>query len=120
VLVVQNPAGGTSGSLLRVRKATPVCDPCARWPVRGAPTIFWRKRAAVGFVGFVGFAADAARSARPKGENFSVSLRIFHAEVLVANGTGLKSPTREFNPPVSQINISVLKNFHEMFGPMDL
>jgi len=61
-------------------------------------------------------AADAARSARPKGEHFSVSLRIFHGEVLVTNGAGWKSRTREFNPPVSFINISILKNFHEMFG----
>jgi hypothetical protein len=61
-------------------------------------------------------AADAARSARPQGENFSVSLRIFHGQVLVTNCTGWKSRTREFNPPVSFVNISVLKNFHEMFG----
>jgi hypothetical protein len=56
-------------------------------------------------------AADAARSARPQGEHFSVSLRMFHAEVLVANGTGWKSRNREFNPPVSFIKISILKNF---------
>jgi hypothetical protein len=37
---------------------------------------------------------DAARSARPKGKHFSVSLRIFHIEVLVTNGTGWKSRTR--------------------------
>jgi hypothetical protein len=61
-------------------------------------------------------AADAARSARPKGENFSVLLRIFHAEVLGTNCTGWKSRTREFNPPVSFIKISILKNFHEIFG----
>jgi len=60
--------------------------------------------------------ADAARSARPKGENFSVSPRIFHGQVLGTNGTGWKSRTRYFNPPVSFINISILKNFHEMFG----
>jgi len=45
-------------------------------------------------------AADAAGSARPKGENFSVSLRMFHGEVLVTNGTGRKSRTRESNPSV--------------------
>jgi hypothetical protein len=56
-------------------------------------------------------AADAARSARPQGENFSVSLRMLHAEVLVTNGTGWKSRTREFNPTGSFINISILKNF---------
>jgi len=38
-------------------------------------------------------AADAARSARPKGEHFSVSLRMFHGEVLVTNGTDWKSRT---------------------------
>jgi len=56
-------------------------------------------------------AADAARSARPKGEHFSVSLRIFHIVVLVTNGTGWKGRTREFNPTVSFINIPILKNF---------
>jgi hypothetical protein len=56
-------------------------------------------------------AADAARSARPQGENFSVSLRILHAEVSGTNGTGWKSRTRYFNPPVSLIKISILKNF---------
>jgi hypothetical protein len=61
-------------------------------------------------------AADAARSARPQGENFSVSFRMSHAEVSVANGAGWKSRIREFNPPVAFINISILKNFHEMFG----
>jgi len=61
-------------------------------------------------------AADAARSARPKGEHFSVSLRMFHAEVLVTNGTAWKSRSREFNPSVSFIKISILKNFHEMFA----
>jgi len=45
-------------------------------------------------------AADAARSARPQGEKFSVSLRVFHAEVSVTNRTGWKSRTREFNPSV--------------------
>jgi hypothetical protein len=59
-------------------------------------------------------AADAARLARPKGENFSVSLRMFHGQVLVKNRTGWKRLTREFNPSVSFINISILKNFHEM------
>jgi hypothetical protein len=61
-------------------------------------------------------AADAARSARPKGEHFSVSLSMFHGEVLVTNCTGWKSRTREFNPSVAYIKISILKNFHEMFG----
>jgi len=61
-------------------------------------------------------AADAARSARPKGDNFSVSLRMFHGEVLVTNGAGWKSRTREFNPSVSFIKILILKSFHEMFG----
>jgi len=61
-------------------------------------------------------AADAARSARPKCEHFSVSLRMFHGEVLVTNGTDWKSRTREFSPTVSFIKISILKNFHEMFG----
>jgi hypothetical protein len=61
-------------------------------------------------------AAGAARFARPQGENFSVSLRMFYAEVLGTNGAGWKSRTREFNPSVSFINISILKNFHEMFG----
>jgi hypothetical protein len=61
-------------------------------------------------------AVDAARSTRPKGEKFSVSLCMFHGEVLVTNRTGWKSRTREFNPPVSLIKISILKNFHEMFG----
>jgi hypothetical protein len=56
-------------------------------------------------------AADAARSARPKGEYFSVSLCMFHAEVLVTNGAGWKSRTREFNPMVSFIQILILKNF---------
>jgi hypothetical protein len=56
-------------------------------------------------------AVDAVRSARPKGEHLSVSLRIFHGEVLVTNGAGWKSRTREFNPPVAFINISILKNF---------
>jgi hypothetical protein len=60
-------------------------------------------------------AADAARSARPRGEHFSVSLHMFHAEVLVTKGTGWKSRTREFNPMVAFIKISILKNFHEMF-----
>jgi len=41
---------------------------------------------------------------------------MFHAEVLVTNRTGWKSRSREFNPSVSFINISILKNFHEMFG----
>jgi hypothetical protein len=61
-------------------------------------------------------AADAARSARPQGENFSVSLRMFQAEVLVKNGAGWKSRTPEFNPSIAFINISILKNFHKMFG----
>jgi hypothetical protein len=61
-------------------------------------------------------AADAARSARPKGKHFSASLRMFHEQVLVTNGTGWKNRTREFNPSVSSINISILKNLHEMFG----
>jgi hypothetical protein len=61
-------------------------------------------------------AADAARSARPKGENFSVSLRMFHAEVLVTNGTGWKSRSREFNPSVAFNNISTLKNFMNCSG----
>jgi hypothetical protein len=56
-------------------------------------------------------AADAAGSARPQGEHFSASLRMFHGEVLVTNGTGWKSRTREFNPTVSFINISTLKIF---------
>jgi len=41
---------------------------------------------------------------------------MLHAEVLVTNGTGWKSRTREFNPSVSFIKILILKNFHEMFG----
>jgi hypothetical protein len=45
-------------------------------------------------------AADAARSTRPKGEDFSVSLRMFHAEVSVTNRTGWKSRIHEFNPSV--------------------
>jgi hypothetical protein len=61
-------------------------------------------------------AADAARSARPKGEHFSVSLRMFQGQVWITNCTGWKSRTREFNPSVAFINISILKNFHEMFG----
>jgi hypothetical protein len=61
-------------------------------------------------------AANAASSARTKGENFSVSPRIFHGQVLGTNGTGWKSRTREFNPSVSFVKISILKNFHEMFG----
>jgi hypothetical protein len=61
-------------------------------------------------------AADAARPARPKGEQFSVSLRMFHGQVLGTNGTGWKSRTREFNPTGSFIKIPILKNFHEMFG----
>jgi len=61
-------------------------------------------------------AADAARSTRPQGEYFSVSLRIFDGEVLVTNCTGWKSRTRGFNPTVAFIKISILKNFHEMFG----
>jgi hypothetical protein len=61
-------------------------------------------------------AADSARSARAKGEHFSVSIRMSHAEVLVTNGAGWKRRTREFNPLVAFIKISILKNFHEMFG----
>jgi hypothetical protein len=61
-------------------------------------------------------AADAARSARPKGEHFSASLRMFHGQLSVTNGTGWKSRTREFNPAVAFINVSILKNFHERFG----
>jgi hypothetical protein len=58
-------------------------------------------------------AADAARSARPKGEHFSVSIRIFHEEVVVTNGTGWKGRTRELNPTVSFINISILNQKRE-------
>jgi hypothetical protein len=58
-------------------------------------------------------AADATRSARPKGEHFSVSLRMFHGEALVTNHTGWKSQTREFNPSVAFIKISILNRKRE-------
>jgi hypothetical protein len=59
-------------------------------------------------------AADAARSARPQGE-FQYRSVCFMDRCWV-QGTGWKSRTREFNPPISLTKISILKNFREMFG----
>jgi hypothetical protein len=69
---------------------------------------------------YYGTADGPQRSGCGQIGSLSISLRMFHAEVLVTNRTVWKSRTREFNPSVSFIKISILKNFHEMFGLEDV
>jgi hypothetical protein len=61
-------------------------------------------------------AADAARSARPKGENFSASLRNFRRKTVITNCSTWIRQSCSFNLLVSLFKISMLKNFDEMFG----